>query len=238
LQTGCEHISKRLAWLDHRVQAARGRSQDRRPVQIVGVTKYLEAADMLELRAGGLEIFAENRLQIAQAKLDAFDQSDPVCRPKEWHFIGHLQGNKASQVVGHFDLIHSVDSVKLAKRVSRLASDAGITQRVLLQVNISAEEQKQGFTDEELLQHLPELMRLPSLKIEGLMGMAAIGSTDSVRKDFRRLRDIREEAKELAPTLVELSMGMSSDFEIAIEEGATLIRVGGLLYQPLSGGDL
>jgi PLP dependent protein len=231
LLTGCAEVKSCFEKLTQRVDAARGRSPFGQSVQVVAVTKYLEAAQMQELSAAGLEIFAENRVQVVLPKLDFFSQCAQDVQPKAWHFIGHVQGNKAEKIVGRFDLIHSVDSLKLAKRISALAVSAGVQQRILLQVNISHEQQKFGFEESELLDALPVLKELPSLSLCGLMGMAAIGDGTSVRADFRRLRSLRDRAQRSVPSLVELSMGMSSDFEIAIEEGATLIRVGSLLYK-------
>ncbi len=195
------------------------------PPRIVAVTKYLAAQDMLQLRQAGLELFGESRVQDALPKLEALQ--GPVA-PREWHFIGTLQGNKVKSVVGRFALIHSVDSLDLARRIAATARELGMEQRVLLQVNISQEASKHGFSPDALLSAWAELAALPGLDVRGLMGMAA--ACASARPAFRALRLLRDRMDERSERLPELSMGMSGDFEDAVAEGATLVRIGTSLF--------
>ncbi len=230
MKTGAEDLRRRLEEVHSTIRDAMERGGRRHEIRIVGVTKYLEAGQMLELRQGGLEIFAENRMQAALPKLDFFGQQPAECRPLEWHFIGPIQRNKVRRLVGAFSLLHAIDSLPLAQEVDRRARAAGLVQRILLQVNISGEENKQGFAAEDLKELWPELRSLPGLAIEGLMGMAAAGPAEEARPAFRRLHELRESLADERHPLPELSMGMSGDFEVAVEEGATLLRIGRLLY--------
>ncbi len=235
MRTDREHLARKLAWLRQEVEGAcrqapaGARALDPASIQIVAVSKYLTADQMRDMRAAGLTIFAESRVQQALPKLDELAGS--VAAPLEWHFIGSLQRNKAAQVVGRFQLIHSVDRMELAERISQLAVERALKQRVLLQVNASAEEQKHGFSPDELEQVLPELLALPGLAVEGLMGMAAQGGGETARLSFRALRLLRDRLDPRVTQLTQLSMGMSGDFAIAVQEGASLIRIGSLLYE-------
>jgi pyridoxal phosphate enzyme (YggS family) len=236
VRTDTEHVSARLAAIQGRIQAAWDQAEssvraDR--VRVVGVTKYLEPGQMLDLRAAGLEIFGENRAQLATAKLEVFAGQPAARRPCEWHFIGTLQSNKVRQVVGRFDLIHSVDRMELALALSREAVGLGLVQRVLLQVNVSREASKHGFPEADLDECWPELRALPGLRWEGLMGMAA--EEGDARAEFRRLRLVRDRLDPAHGMLRELSMGMSGDFEEAVLEGASLVRVGTVLFSEEAG---
>lgn len=194
-------------------------------VRIVAVTKYLDAGQMRELRRAGLDCFGESRVQDALPKLSALTGSEA---PREWHFIGTLQGNKVKAVVGRFQLIHSVDRLELAEAMSQCAQDAGIQQAVLLQVNVSGEGSKHGFTPETLPLAWPRLSALPGLRVCGLMGMAALEGP--ARPAFRLLRELRDHLDAGGQQLPELSMGMSGDYEDAVAEGATLVRIGTSLF--------
>jgi pyridoxal phosphate enzyme (YggS family) len=235
MRTDREHLAGKHAWLRQEVEVACRLAPvgacplDPASIQIVAVSKYLTADQMGEMRAAGLTIFAESRVQQALPKLDELAGSDAA--PLEWHFIGSLQRNKAAQVVGRFQLIHSVDRMELAERISQLAAEMGIRQRVLLQVNASGEAQKHGFSPEELERRLPLLLNLPGLAIEGLMGMAALGGGETARHSFRALRQLRDRLDPRVTRLTQLSMGMSGDFAIAVQEGASLIRIGSVLYE-------
>lgn len=197
--------------------------------KIIAVTKYFGADKLIEAYEDGLRDYAENRVQDA---LDKFG-----CLPKEikqnstFHLIGHLQSNKVKKAVGNFDLIQSVDSLKLAKLISEEALRQGIIQKVLLQVNNANEEAKTGFSVEELRMNFLEIISLKGIKIEGLMNIAPI--TDEVTLDrlFSNMQDLKEELeKEFDYKLSELSMGMSSDYKTAIKYGSTMIRIGRKLF--------
>lgn len=229
-------VSARRAEIQARMEAAwRAAAPGTRAerVRLVAVTKYLDAERMTGLRAAGLEIFAENRVQAALAKLEAAAGWQDADRPLEWHFIGTLQSNKVKAAVGRFHLLHAVDRLELARALSREAAARGITQRVLLEVHISGEESKQGFPPEELLATWPELATLPGLRVEGLMGMAA--PDGDAQAQFRGLRELRDRLDPRRDRLRELSMGMSGDFEAAIHEGASLVRIGTSLFSEEAG---
>ena len=167
----------------------------------------------------------ENRVQEALRK-----QAELAVLPVEWHLIGTLQRNKARNAVGRFALIHSVDRADLAAELDRRSTDGG-RQAVLLQVNCSAEPQKGGVSPESLPALLDELQRLERLEVRGLMTMSALTDDPAEqRRAFRLLRELRETAERSGYRLPELSMGMSADYAIAVEEGATMIRLGTVLF--------
>jgi pyridoxal phosphate enzyme (YggS family) len=179
--------------------------------------------------AGGLTILGESRLQEALPKIEAL-RGDPV----RWHFIGRLQRRKVRSVVGGFDLIHSVDSVQLAEEISRRAQEAGLTQAVLLEVNLEGEATKSGFLPDELSEAMPRLGALSHVAVKGLMAIPPPTSDpEQARPYFRRLRELSLRLM-CQPTgtvsMKELSMGMSNDYHVAVEEGATMIRVGTAIF--------
>jgi pyridoxal phosphate enzyme (YggS family) len=206
-----------------RCQAVRGW---RHPVRIVGVTKTHGPEAVRAALAAGLRDIGENRVQEALQKQDALQDT-----PVQWHLIGSLQRNKARHVVGRFAVIHSVDRADLAIELDRRLAAAGSRQQVLVQVNCSAESQKGGVSPEELPALLDELSRLDRLEVHGLMTMSALTDDRAEqRRAFRLLRDLREAAERSGHRLPELSMGMSGDYPIAVEEGATMIRLGTALF--------
>ncbi len=174
----------------------------------------------------GLAVFGESKVQEAKAKI-------PRCPGRlRWHMIGHLQSNKCRDAVLLFDTIESVDSLALAEELNRWAEKLGKRISILLEVNVAGEAQKFGFAPARLLEELAALNRLPRLEIRGLMTIAPYTPTpERVRPCFRSLRELRDRGSDLlgAP-LTDLSMGMSGDFEVAIEEGATLVRIGTALF--------
>lgn len=199
--------------------AQSGRSLDE--ITLVAVTKNHPLEEILPLYEEGILNFGENRIQEALPKMEKAPKSI------QWHLIGHLQKKKVKKVIGKFHLIHSVDSLELAESLSRASGEAGIITNILLQVNISGEATKQGLSREEWEKVKSEEFSLPHLKIEGLMTMAPLtDDTALIRRVFRDLRKMRDEWG-----LKHLSMGMSHDFEIAIEEGATLLRIGSAIFQ-------
>ena len=175
---------------------------------------------MEQALSAGQAIFGESKVQEAKAKIPL------VSGRAHWHMIGHLQTNKARDAVALFDVIHSVDSVKLAEEVHTWAERAGKTQAILLEVNVSGEASKFGLKPEDLKSTVAEINRLPRLDVQGLMTLAPfVEETEKARPYFRRLRELGE-----ALGLRELSMGMTHDFEVAIEEGATMVRIGTAIF--------
>lgn len=195
------------------------------PVTIIAVTKTHPAEAVTAALAAGLTAVGENRVQEALAKQEALPGV-----PVEWHLIGSLQRNKARQAVNRFALIHSVDSLALAQELDRRAVP-GSRQRVLVQVNCSAEPQKGGVEPDQLPALLEAVARLERLDLQGLMTMAALTEDLAVqRQAFRLLRELRDAAQGQGHRLPELSMGMSGDYLVAVEEGATMVRLGTLLF--------
>lgn len=189
-------------------------------ITLVGVSKYQSIEDAKEMAALGLKDFGENRLPHALEKWEALQDSN-------MHFIGHLQTNKVNKVIGRFCCLHSLDSDGLADAVIKRAKNLEICQDVFVQVNVSGEESKGGYKPEELARMLQKYRGSPQLNILGLMTMAPNGLEEA------GLRRVFSDLKKLADNhgLEKLSMGMSNDFEIAIEEGATHVRVGSLLFK-------
>ncbi len=195
------------------------------PVRIVAVTKTHGAEAVRAASAAGLDAVGENRVQEALSKQD--ECADVAVA---WHLIGGLQRNKARHVVGRFALIHSVDRVDLAAELARRA-DGGTTQDVLVQVNCSAEQQKGGVEPDALATLLEGIGRLTGLAVRGLMTMAAFGASEAEqRRTFALLRTLRDAAQADGHMLPELSMGMSDDYVAAVQEGATMLRLGTALF--------
>ena len=206
-----------------RRQAAAGWSH---PVTIVAVTKGFGLEAVEAALAAGLTDLGENRVQEAVAKIDT-----PVGRRATWHLIGHLQRNKAKDVPGRFGLVHSLDSAALAEELDRRAATHGATVRALLQVNVAGETQKSGCAPAETAGLAKRVAGLAHLALEGLMTIAPLTDDEAAqRRTFRGLRELRDALKEDGLWLPTLSMGMSGDYGVAIEEGATVIRVGTALF--------
>ena len=199
--------------------------------RIIGVTKYFGVDAIVNGYKAGLRNFGESRANDAVAKIELLPTE--VRKNSEFHFIGHLQTNKAEKVVQYFDYIQSVDSLKLARTISQIACRLDKREKILLQVNISEEEQKFGYKEETLLSELAELISLDGISIVGLMCMAPFGAKeDELRAIFCKLRKLRDAIEnKFGIELPELSMGMSDDYHIAIEEGATMIRIGRKLFK-------
>lgn len=226
-------FAERLRLISEKIRAAVARSAhgEKRDVQLVAVSKTHSPETLLEAVDHGVTLFGENRVQEAKAKIGLLPSR---CR---WHFIGHLQKNKIRQALPLFELIHGVDSLAIAQEMDRIASECGLFPKILLEVNVAGEETKFGFAPELLLTQIEALLKLPRLQIEGLMTIPPPSRTpEDSRKHFVALRNLRDTLEsEFALQLPELSMGMSDDFEIAIEEGATLVRVGTALFGERSG---
>lgn len=195
-------------------------------VKLVAVTKTVDILKIQEAMELGVRVFGENKVQEAIEKITSIRNEMPDYAV-EWHFIGHLQKNKAKTAVQLFDLIHSVDSASLAGELNRQAEKIGKVQRVLIQVKLSEEESKYGIPAEGCMKLLEEVSSMPHVKIEGLMTIPPFFDDPAmVRPYFKRLRELRDSAAKGGFQLPELSMGMTHDFEAAILEGATMVRVG------------
>lgn len=207
-----------------------GRSRDE--IHVVAVTKYVSVDTAREVVKHHIVHLGENRWQNAKPKWEALRQS-PEAEQPVWHYIGSLQTNKVKDVIGKFTYIHSLDRLSLAEAIADRADKLGITVPCFVQVNVSGEESKQGLTPEALPEFLQALRQYPSIKPIGLMTMAPFEAeaeeTRPVFRELRRLRDRINGLNLLAEPLTELSMGMSNDFTVAIEEGATWVRLGTIL---------
>lgn len=224
-------IPERVARVRDRIEracAAAGRRPEE--VTLVAVAKKHPPEAVAEAAAAGVRVFGENRVQEAAAKI-------PLCPPHlEWHLVGHLQSNKVRPALRLFTTLHSIDSVPLLRRVDEIAAEEGRRIRVLLEVNVAGERSKFGFPPEAVPDAVAEANRLPRLELIGLMTVPPIcRNPEDVRPFFRALRELRDRCADRHNTpLPELSMGMSADFEIAIAEGATMIRVGTDVFGPRS----
>ena len=215
------HVRAEIA----RRQAAAGRTE---PVTIVAVTKGFGQDAVEAALAAGLADLGENRVQEALEKLDT-----PAGRRATWHLIGHLQRNKAKHVAGRFALIHSLDSAELADELDKRAAAQGAKQRVLLQVNVAGEAHKSGCAPADAPSLARRITAQPHLALEGLMTIAPFTDDQDVqRRTFRGLRVLRDGLQEEGLWLPTLSMGMSADYGTAVEEGATVIRLGTVLFGP------
>lgn len=197
---------------------------------IIAVTKYFDENAMIEAYNAGLRDFAESRAIEAVEKINNLPTE--IRNNSNFHFIGHLQTNKVKKVVPNFDYIHSVDSLKLAKAISDEAQAIGKVQKILLQVNNANEEQKFGFSKEEIFEEFPKIKVLPSIEIAGIMNMAPLGaSEEELNKLFGDVYNIKKELeKEFNCELKELSMGMSQDYKVAVRHGSTMLRIGRKLF--------
>jgi pyridoxal phosphate enzyme (YggS family) len=206
-------------------------------VSLLAVTKYADVAGVRALAAAGQRLFGENRVQDARAKIEALARDLQPADPPEWHLIGHLQTNKARAVVDAFAAVESVDSVHLAEELSRRAVEAGRVLRVLVQVNVDGDPAKGGFYTGQVDGVYATIAGLEGLQVEGLMTIGAlVASPSAARPTFAALRELRDrlDRQGVAEPVRHLSMGMSSDYEVAIEEGATIVRVGNAVFGPES----
>lgn len=211
-------------------EAALRVGRDPKDIQLVAATKTVPAERMREAYEAGIQIFGENRLQEAQRKQQSLDDISDV----SWHFIGQVQRRKIKDVVGQFDLIHSIESLSQAREMDKRAKELRITQAVLLQVNVSGETTKGGYSVPDFMKALPELDTMTHLKVRGLMTIPPWSEdVESTRPYFRELYELASTVKPHAYERIrmdDLSMGMSQDYMIAVEEGATLVRVGTALF--------
>jgi pyridoxal phosphate enzyme (YggS family) len=209
-----------------RAAAKSGRTVEE--IELIAVSKAHNAEKIREAITGGQLLFGESKVQEARAKIPLLPSH------LRWHFIGHLQKNKVRHALPLFELIHSIDSVDLAKQVERIGKEDGLFPRVLLQVNVAGEGSKFGFEPEALMATMEQLLELHRLSIEGLMTIAPLATdAEKSRPHFARLQLLRSELEQrFNLKLPHLSMGMSDDFAVAIEEGATLVRIGTRIFGP------
>lgn len=208
-------------------------SKNPNKVKLVAVTKYdyVKREDLEELMQLGVLDFGENRVQVLEAKRELMNDVKDKIR---WNFIGNLQKNKVKYIADYVSMIHSVNKFSLAEEIDKRAEKVGRVLDVLLEINLSGEESKEGYELEDFYRELPEIMKLKNINIKGLMTMAPnIDDEDKIRASFRKLREIKDELNKnyFQGSLTELSMGMSDDYKIALEEGATIIRIGSGLYK-------
>ena len=224
-----EGVRERIEQVRRRIAEAAGRSgRDPNDVQLVAVTKSVAVYQIREALDAGLKVFGENRIQEAKGKVALL--SSPSI---QWHLVGHLQTNKSKLAVELFELIHSLDSVKLAACMDRHGAALRKQVRALIEVNLEGESDKSGLHESELLPLLQACRAYAHLTIEGLMAIPPFHrNPQDVRPYFRRLRLLRDRAADTHPDyrLRHLSMGMSNDFEVAIDEGATLVRIGTAIF--------
>ncbi len=199
--------------------------------KIVAVTKYFDEKQIIKYYEIGFRDFGENRVLDAVEKMKKLPEE--ILKNSRFHLIGHLQSNKVKYAVGNFDLIHSVDTYKLAKAISLEAERKNVVQKILLQINNAGEKQKFGFSVEEIKKQFKSILELNSIKICGVMNIAPLNCPDEMlHKLFRNIKQINDDLQfEFGVELNQISMGMSNDFRIALEEGATIIRLGRILFE-------
>ena len=197
---------------------------------IIAVTKYFDENAIIAAYNAGIKDFAESRAVEAIAKIN--NLPDEIKQNSHFHFIGHLQTNKVKKVVNHFDFIHSVDSLKLAQVISEEAYKINKTQNILLELNNAGEEQKFGFSKSELMKSFPEIIKLPNIKVLGLMNMAPLNAGEKeIETLFTDVKETQETLNKMFNcNMLEISMGMSQDYKIAARCGSTMLRVGRKLF--------
>lgn len=220
-------LAANIQSVQERIRAACARAgRDVDSVALLAVAKTHPADAVQAAAACGLILFGENKVQEAKAKI-------PLCPGKcRWHLVGHLQTNKARDAVELFEMIQSVDSLRLAEEINKRAEHAAKHMRVLLEVNLAGEASKFGYAPERLLAEFKDINALPRLEIHGLMTVPPWSPVaENVRPYFRRLRELKQQCEDiLGAPLPHLSMGMTGDYEVAIEEGATIVRIGTAIF--------
>jgi pyridoxal phosphate enzyme (YggS family) len=222
-------IAENLAWIKERINSACARA-NRKPeeINLVAVTKTVDTERIKEGIANGIKIIGENRVQEAKEKYPAIGNS------VEWHMVGHLQTNKVKTALEVFSLIQSIDTIHLAEEIQKRALAISRIVPILIEVNTSGEETKYGLNPEELLSVITSIQAMPNLSIKGLMTIGpglAIENPEASRESFQMLYELKNKVEsEFKLKLPYLSMGMSSDFEIAIEEGSNMIRIGTAIF--------
>lgn len=219
-------ISANLSHILKRIKLAAERAgRDAETIKLVAVTKNVGIPKIREAIAGGVTIIGENRIQEAREKFNEIGST------VQWHFIGHLQTNKVKYLFDIFSLIHSVDSLPLAEEIQKRAEKKGIKTDILIEVNISGEKTKFGISPEKVIPLARDISKLKNINLKGLMTIPPFSeSPEDSRQYFRMLRTLVTDVKKDGIKINELSMGMSNDFEVAIEEGATIIRIGTAIF--------
>jgi len=221
------NITQNLESIWQRIERAAAISgRDAKDITLVAVSKNRSIEEIRKATEAGQMVFGENRAQEFREKMEMLEGE------LEWHFIGHLQRNKVNMVVGKADLIHSVDSRRLVESIASRAQELGIIQPILLQVNVSSEASKFGMAEEETSAILEYALVKPAVKVRGLMTIAPLVEAEHARDCFRRLRELRDSlGRDYPPQDLEvLSMGMTQDFEVALEEGANMVRIGTAIF--------
>lgn len=223
-----ETIQDRLLRVQDRIRAAAVRAgREPSSITLMAVSKAMPVEAIREAVTAGITILGENRVQEARDKIAA------LAGLATWHLVGHLQTNKSKLAVQLFDLIHSLDSLKLAQALDQHGQQAGKLVRCLIEVNLGGEESKSGISEEGVRPLLEAAGQLPHLRIQGLMAIPPfLPDPEQSRPFFRRLRNLRDKLEAEGFPLAELSMGMTHDFEVAIEEGATMVRIGTAIFGP------
>ncbi|MEW6365113.1 MAG: YggS family pyridoxal phosphate-dependent enzyme [Acidobacteriota bacterium] len=216
-------IAENVASLMERIRRMEKRSgRGESSVRLLAATKMVAPERIREAIAAGIDLVGENRVQEAESKRGA------ISKQVEFHMIGHLQGNKARRAVTLFDCIESIDSLDLARKVAAEKARAGGTMRVMLELNLGGEDSKSGFEEDDLRAHFEKIRQLEGLTVKGLMALPPYVEPEEARPYFQRLRRLGEEL--FGRESFELSMGMSHDFEVAVEEGATIVRIGTAIF--------
>jgi pyridoxal phosphate enzyme (YggS family) len=225
---GMSSVKENLLRVRERIErAAQKAGRDPKEIKLVAVSKTVEVARIKEAIEAGVSILGENYVQEAQKKIEALG------KPVSWHFIGHLQSNKVRDAVRLFDVIHSIDSIPLAEELNRRAEQPDRVIKVMIEVNLSKEATKFGTDEEKVLNLAKRIQSSKHLSLEGLMTMPPyFDSPEMSRPYYVALRELKERMTKEGIPMKELSMGMSNDFEIAIEEGATYVRVGTAIFGP------
>jgi pyridoxal phosphate enzyme (YggS family) len=227
-------IAENLKNIRERIEKAANRvGRNPEQVKLLAVTKDVDAERIIEAARRGVDTFGENYAQELRDKHDAVEKA--LGKNIKWHFIGRLQRNKVKYILGKAELIHSLDSLSVADEINKRAEKLGIRVPVLLEVNIGEEGGKGGIIPEQVDSFMAELGRFPHITVEGLMTMPPFfDNAEMARPYFKQLAQLRDKLQIRFPNLRELSMGMSGDFEIAIEEGATIVRIGTAIFGPRS----
>lgn len=199
-------------------------------VRIIAVSKYVSSERILEAYQAGIRDFGESKIQDVERKISELPEE--VTNDIIWHFLGHIQTNKAKKIAGNFDYIHSLDSLKLAKILSESARAKNVIQKVFIQVNVAEEPTKYGFKTIEIEKCFKQIQSFESLKITGLMTMAPFTQEIGIQREvFQKLKNLKNKLQTTYNVKIpELSMGMSNDYKIACEEGATMVRIGRVLF--------
>ena len=221
-------VAENYRYVLKKVEEACARSgRDPKDVTLIAVSKTKPIEMIEEAMEAGARVFGENKVQ------ELCDKYEQLPKDLHWHLIGHLQRNKVKYIVDKAELIHSVDSLKLAQSISQHASEIGKVQKILVQINNANEEQKFGFSKEEIFEVLPEILKLPSVEVVGVMNMAPLGiAEEEIGRLFEEIKEIRNFLEEqYGCKLPEISMGMSQDYYIAVKHGATMLRIGRKLFK-------